>query len=300
MNIETFASMNKGWQGNLYLSTPAANYNTKKNFEIARDVIGSFYAGYNWNSDKPQVGDVVEFSDGFRVYPHGYVERINEHGLAELCEQGHSFMGVLENGRVYFSTSGGAFPYKHISLFVPDGAVERRGWTWGCYGAGANQGIEFTFKVKKWKIPYPSKLESNVTIHFYTRKYTEEKLGRHCPIEIRSTTFIEWEFKNFKAYKAWADYVGFDYDHNDLCPNAQGRRCLYRMENKYAWKTDMIPDGCKKVVGPNNGRMCYVFIKNDGQTITTYRPSGGLYDYYVLKGDELENWRKYDGNPMGV
>lgn len=290
-----FCSINRGWDNGWGAQSEKE---MRENFQISLDVKNAFFKNYSIVPGPPQVGDIVEFSDGFRVYKHGQIEEIDKYGVATLCEQGHSFMGIdSETGKVYFSTSGGAFVRKHISLMKRDGIEKRGGWTWGCWGAGANQGIEFRFVVKKWVIPH-GRLESNVRIHFYSRKWAD-RIGYRNPIVIKDIDFTQWDFKNYACYKAWADYVGFDYDHDDLQPYAWGRRCLYRLEEKYAWKPEMIPDGCKEVVAPSNGRMAIVFVHNDGQTITTYRPSGEWGEKFYLK-DDIETWRKYEGNPMGI
>lgn len=293
-DYKEFCKMNAGWDNGCGC---ISDKDMRENFQIALDVINAFSKDYRIVPGPPQVGDIVEMSDGYRVYKHAQIESIDKYGVATICEQGHSFMGIdSKTGKVYFSTSGGAFVGKHISFMRRDGIEKRSGWTWGRYGAGYNQGIEFTFVVKKWKIPY--RLESNVRIHFYNRKWADEH-GWRNPIVIRNIDFTTWNFKNYACYKAWADYVGFDYDHQDLQPYAWGRRCLYRMVESYAWKPEMIPDGCKMVVAPCNGRMSYVFVHNDGETITTYRPSGDWGEKFRLK-DDIETWRKYDGNPMGI
>lgn len=290
-----FCKMNRAWN-NGYGSV--SDKSMRENFKIAQDVKNAFFKNYSIVSGPPQVGDIVELSDGFRVYKHGQIESINKYGVATICEQGHSFMGIdSETGNVYFSTSGGAFVGKHISLMKRDGIETRGGWTWGCWGAGANQGIEFTFTVKKWKIPY-GKLESLARIHFYS-DYWAKKQG-YYRIEIRqSFDYAAWWFNNYACYKAWADYVGFDYDHQDLQPYAWGRQCLYRFEEKNVKSKEEIPKGAKVVIGPNNGRMCHLYVYNDGETITTYYPVCEFRDECYLP-DDFETWCKYDGNPMGI
>lgn len=147
-----FCDINKNWGAGWEL---LRGKDMQKNFQIASNVKNAFYKNYDALSKKPQVGDVVEFSDGFNVYKHGQIEAIDRHGVATLCEAGRSFMGINnETGNVYFSTSGGAFVERHVSLMKIAGTEERGGWTWGCRGAGAHQGIEFRFVVNKWVIPH--------------------------------------------------------------------------------------------------------------------------------------------------
>ena len=61
----------------------------QKNYEIAKAVEAKYHENYG-NIEGPRIGDIVEFSDGFRVYKHAkIVEDVyhnKEHGLLCVCK----------------------------------------------------------------------------------------------------------------------------------------------------------------------------------------------------------------------
>lgn len=266
----------------------------QKNYEIAKAVEAKYHENYG-NIEGPRIGDIVEFSDGFRVYKHAkIVEDVyhnKEHGLLCVCENGSSHT----NGE-YFSTSGGSFRSFHKSLFQLVGTDENMVWTWGCHGAGAHQGIYFTLKVRKWLIPYePIKVRSTATI----RKNDRGKYG----VEIQN--FGDWynqiRFDSIKAFLAWAEYAG--YEHNNDGHGTFERRSPQRLVTNYVCDKKDIPENGKPLKWVNNGRIRDAWVVADENTVTTFvdHTPKKEYRYGTPQSDkEIELFHKYSGNPLGV
>lgn len=265
----------------------------RRNYEIALKVEERYYATYG-TAMEPKIGDIVEYTDGWRVYSNAkIVENLYCDGTDKVCvcDSGHSFT----NGD-YFSTSGGSFHSKEKALMQYVGEAENYVWSWGCYGSGADQGINIPIKVNRWIIPYDPKAVKRSTVRF-----------KQCNPEVSESVWIEnsdecWihakTFKSKRAFEAWAKYVGYEY----------------HMEGEVAYSPQKIVNRCwtENVPKPENSKPIKVLANgrvHDGIAVTedtqitewwpnlpeSYPPYGTVEDQEQMKA----YWR-YNENPMGV
>ena len=294
---ENFKARNAGWNSDYYCHTEKS---MQENYQIALNVEKAYNEKFG-NINGPRIGDIVEFADNFRVYKHGkVVENLyggSEYGLLCVCENGSSHT----NGN-YFSTSGGAFYLKHKSLFRYVGEDENVVWTWGCHGSGANQGIYFPLKVRKWIIPYePIQVASTVRIYgANSKKPNGEKRRYAVSIENFGDFFFAQSFSSVKAFRAWADYVGYNcssFGHGTFL-----RRSPQKIIRKYIWEEKDIPANGKPLKLIDNGsvREAWAVTTETAITYTLFNANVKRNSDSDDKEDWLQEHRKYDGNPLGV
>lgn len=275
----------------------------QRNYEIAINVEKKYIEKYG-NIEEPRIGDIVEFADDYNVFRHAkIVEDLyykNEYGVLCICEHGTSFTSGTG-----FSTSGGAFVRKHKSLLKYAGEEENLVWTWGCYGSGAHQGIYFPLKVRKWIIPYElPKFASRVIIH---GRFSKNPYGEPYRYAVGIENFGEFGFgecfESIKAFKAWADYVG--YKHNPYW-GIFDRRSSQKLIRKYVCKDSDIPENGKPLKALNNGRIRDAWVVSNDREIITYvdhrstgDPMGARFGTPEYE-EEYKIYLKYHANPLGV
>lgn len=270
----------------------------RRNYDIVRKTVDAFYAHYDMNADKPQEGDLVEYSDGYEVYKHALIDRIYDHGVVQICEQGSTHISY-DKDHTYLSTSGGSFPCIHISKFVPNGDDVRMAWCWNWKGAGAGNGINFSFRVRKWLIPH-GEVQPRQRIYFGRSKDSHDFV-RITDICWRYPNDDMWFFKSFRAFRAWADYVGFTYDHNiSEFGYGMGKPINFFLHRKYIRSENELPTGAKELVSIQGGRAMRSWVCNDGKTITRYVINDDKYRLDSDKQDGFKVYCKYDGDPLGV
>ena len=145
-DIERFKKDNSAWD--MRYGLPHSDKEWQENYDIACEVEERLSSAYPMNGEV-HPGDLVEISDGYRVYKNALVCSIDVNGVCEVCEQWSAF--TLGGS---FSVSGGAFHRIHKSNFVRRGNGRAVYWTWGRNGSGANQGIYFPVIVQRWVVPY--------------------------------------------------------------------------------------------------------------------------------------------------
>ena len=264
--LQEFKRANMCWNGNGYYTT---DKEWDSNYQIAKNVESKFYTHYDKSDMKPQKGDIIEFVNENALYSHALVESVDKYGMMYVCENG----STCTDGE-YFSTSGGAFTHIHSSNFEFIGYENRRFWTWGCYGAGANQGIYFKIKVKKFR-QKNIKLIPMHQIYFNNPYYTESRKSK--VVIMKDWNYIFEEFQTIKAFKEWAEYVGMTYRKSDLGQYYTNQF----IRSEYFWKLEELPDGCKPIEGMCNGSKVRCFVCKKGDTITFYLPNPNAKGVYV-------------------
>lgn len=273
----------------------------QKCYAIAEDVERNYQQNYG-GIDGPRVGDIVEFADDYEVYKHGMITEdmygVAQYGVMTVCQHGSSHT----DGK-YFSTSGGSFVRIHQSKMRLVGEDYNMVWTWGCYGAGANQGIYFPLKVRRWLVPYekPSR-RSWVDFHDNIMKHSDAVTIRNT----NESTFCAEHFKSIKAFMAWAEYVGFKYRstyHGGSRHKISAQRIEYKFFTDASWQP---PKGAKPMKRIYSGDVKDVWVVTTDDTITYYipnlwreeekRPECGSPEYER----QIQEYWKYDGNPMGI
>lgn len=296
---EQFKTRNAHWDSDSYFHTEEE---FERNYAIAKNVERIYNETFT-NINEPQIGDIVEFFDGFRVYNHAkVVENLyggSNFGMLCVCENGSSFT----DGK-YFSTSGGAFKAIHKSKFQYVGEDTNIVWTWGCHGAGGNQGIYFPLKVRKWKVPYnPVLKKSRVVIK---GKGAKDLYGRALDavwIEHYSDCFGHAaSFRTIQAFRAWAKYVGFESKpYNGIFERVSSQAIV----RKYFWKKDEVPADAKPIKVIESCRCVDAYVLNDGQNIVYYIPNPNILPQRPKFGtkeyeEERNECGKFWGNPLGV
>lgn len=268
----------------------------QRNYEIACNTERIYNETFG-NIDGPRIGDIVEFSDGFRVYDHAkVVENLyggSEYGMLCVCENGSSHT----DGK-YFSTSGGAFKAIHKSKFQYVGEDENIVWTWGCFGAGGGQGIYFPLKVRKWIIPYaPIDKRSTLKINGGGNKTCHA-------VEIQN--FGEWFFvKSFisvRAFLAWAKYVG--YEHHTFGNGTFNRKSPQKIVNMCILDMKDLPKNAKPIKVMGNGRIRDGWVVTSETEITEIwlnKPNEQTPKFGSIAFEEqIKEKIKYECNPLGV
>lgn len=259
----------------------------RRNYEIALKVEERYYAAYG-TAREPKIGDIVEYTDGWRVYSNAkIVENIYCDGTDKVCvcDSGHSF-----TTGDYFSTSGGSFHSKEKALMQYVGEAENYVWSWGCYGAGADQGINIPIKVNRWIIQYDPKAVKRSTVRFSPDTVSIEN-SDDCMFKVMS-------FNSRRAFEAWARYVGYEY----------------HMEGEVAYSPQKVVTKCwtENVPKPENGKPIKVLANgrvHDGIAVmedfcitewwpNIYHPEPkyGTPEY----NQQMEAYWRYHDNPIGV
>lgn len=277
----------------------------QRNYAIALKVEKTYNENFG-NTEEPKIGDIVEFSNGYKVFKYAQISENlyggSEYGMLCVCECGSSHT----NGK-YFSTSGGAFRRFHKSKLQLAGETENVFWTWGCHGSGGNQGIYFPLKVRKWIIPYePVRNVTAIRINGENKKDCRDGMLPAVVLTSSDNIIGHTEtFRSVKAFNAWAEYVGFK--HESFGRGTFERRSPQRIESKCytdpAWK---VPKGAKPIKIIRNGSVKDAWVVTTPEHITYYWPN--IYDpqrKLMGKGTqdfdkELIEYMKYYRNPLGV
>jgi hypothetical protein len=303
-NFEDFKKRNVGFdEGRWYGMDEYFDKTMRKCYDVALKVEQT-YNELHPNINEPQILDIVEFADDFEVYKRGMIcENLygkSEFGMLCICERGCSHT----DGK-YFSTGGGAFRHIHKSKLRYAGETENVVWTWGCYGSGAHQGIYFPLKVRKWIIPYE-------TPKFGSKVYIRGKNAKDCYGRDLDAVWIEnfgscfghaASFNSIKAFKAWAEYVGYNSYAFD---GTFERRSQQKIQHRCIVKMEDLPENAKPMKVIANGRVHDGWVVNDGITITelwlnAYDPNEVRPKYGTKEwDDEIKLFHKYCRNPMGV
>lgn len=263
----------------------------QRNYEIALKVEEAYYEKFG-TAKEPKVGDIIEYTDGYRVYEHGkIVENLYcKEGEVCVCDAGSSF-----TTGTYFSTSGGAFHSKAISELQYVGEDENIVWTWGCYGAGADQGINVPIKVNRWIIPYDTKAVKRSTVRFRNGKVWIEN-AIECWIHAMS-------FESMRAFEAWAKYVGYEYR---MDKDGWGNEVAYSPQRVVTrcW-TDTVPkpENGKPIKVLGNGHVHNGYAVKEEFCITSWWPN--LPESYPAYNtpeyhEQMKEYQRYHENPMGV
>lgn len=302
MTFEDFKRSNQGFG---YYGQPTEK-EMLECYEIAQEVERT-YQDYYGHIDGPRIGDIVEFADHYRVYKHAKITEdlygCGKYGLLTVCESGSSHT----DGR-YFSTSGGAFKRIHKDKMQLVGEDENLVWTWGCYGSGAHQGIYFTLKVRRWLVPYDAATldRSKLIIRGRGKKgYDGRELDAVAITNFGSLGFYEEHFESIKAFRAWADYVGYKSHKwgSSMFEKASHQRIEDKCYTDPAWQP---PVGAKPIKHVFNGEVEDCWVVTTDESIMYYWPN--IYDPDKRRAAygspeyerSIREFHKYSGNPMGV
>ena len=304
-SYEKFKARNANW--NYWGFTTEKDLD--RNYKIALEVERVYNEKHN-KVDEPQIGDIVEFADQFRVYERGKIvenmyRNSDDPGMLCICESGSSFT----NGS-WFETSGGAFNTIHKSKLQFVGEDENIVRTWGCNGAGGNQGIYFPLKVRKWIIPYDEKalVRSVVRINGEDAKTFDGFPRPAVEIENTGDWCVVHSFNSFEAFKAWAKYIGYEYEksENDSWEYVSN----LRVENRCVLDLKDLPSDVKTIKVLANGKVRDGWVRNDGKAVTEiwlnkydpeeYKHPYGSKEWKEQSDKEFALYRKYSQNPMGV
>ena len=286
IGIEQFKKYNAAWDTKYGLTHSEKEW--AENYDIACEVEERLQSHYPMDGEV-HPGDLVEISDGYRIYKNALVCSIDKNGVCEVCEQWSAFTF----GKA-FCVSGGVWHSIHKSNFVRKGNGRATYWTWGRNGSGANQGIYFPVLVQRWLVPY-GKPQPETTVLFRTSKLRSEPI-----VSIKGEGLLTLaSFCSVKAFKAWAEYVCFGYESSGQAWNGViSRRGKQNIVDRLFWTKDDLPEGAKPLFARINGDMVQCYVSNDGNTITMWRPNPN--SKAVFKPLPFEEAKRYYDNPMGV
>ena len=298
--METYAQFKAN---NAYKWHYASEKEIKANYEKAKKIEEIYKETYN-KPNEPQIGDIVEFADRFTIYKdakivenHYFNKKQLEHGMITICERGSSFT----DGKS-FSTSGGAMLRFNKSKLIYKGKTTNMVWTWDIDGPGANHGMYFTIQVNKWEIPY----EKEEIINSITRIYGKNTKDRNGNKKDYAVTIEDTyqrmahtlSFESIKAYKAWANYTGYKTKKMDNCLTLSSHQ---KIKTKYISNKEELPKNTKPIKCLTNGKIENAYLTSNNEEITYYiiiKPYKQKTKEEIEK--EIEEYRKYSKNPMGV
>lgn len=127
-------------------------------------------------TDKPQVLDVVEFTDEFGCYyPNAIIDGDTYYdGSMVICENGCAYVSLDEMNVIHKSISGGSFPRIDREKLRCIGKKEKTFWTFSTMGAGANQGLYFNVEVSCFELNNRSEEFSKYTTKDYDYIYVQD------------------------------------------------------------------------------------------------------------------------------
>jgi len=296
VSYEEFVAMNAAFDEGMW-----NDKDMERNWQIVQEVVESYLRRFP-DQDAPKIGDIVEFSDGYHVYRHAkIVEDLydkSKYGVLCICENGSSHISKGAG----FSTSGGAFVRRHKSKLVRNGYDYNTVWTWGCHGMGAGQGIYFTLRVNRWTIPYDesSMVRSTVRINGVGAKSMDGTKLPAVRVCNSSDMYCFQSFESVKAYKAWAEYIGYRTFPRNSCLNLASNQRLVR---KYIVRDEDIPKDAKVIKTVHNGRVRDCWVTADGNDIVFHTDNRSIPErkYGTKESDEeTKMFWKYSDNPLGV
>lgn len=301
ISFEQFRQMNSQRIGSEWMSKWSEE-EMERNYVIALQVEKNYYEKYG-TEKKPKLGDIIEYTDGFRVYKYAkIVENLyyeDQNTRVCVCENGSSH---TYNGR-NFSTSGGAFHGMNKSDLQYVGEDVNVIWTWGCHGAGADQGIYIPLKVNRWIIPYDTMKVKRSVVRF--KRNDDNEL---CSVWIENSGeyFHAKTFNSMRAFEAWAKYVGYDYKMDKDAWSTEVAYSPQEIKNRCWTETLPKPSNGKPIKVLANARIHNGIVVTEKTCITEwweniYRPGEkepeyGSHEYHI----QQKEYDKYHENPMGV
>lgn len=293
MNKEEFISYNQARYNNVKIFGESyVNKMIDEEFAIASEVERKMLA-LDARYTRPIPGDAVEFAASeYEVYEHGIIGEQWGHGMLHCCGNGSSH--TTGDGR--HSVSGGSWKAFHYSKLELIGEEKMIFWTWGRNGSGANEGIYFPVTVKKWRVQHEEEKA-------FSKVYFKNENGKYRVfIEAKGTIYSFQSFNSIKAFTAWCNYVGYSYKRT----GSYLYGCIgdFNLKRLYCPKEELLPEGVKPIKLLYNARIIEGYVYNDGKTIFHIIPTWVQQTIPAWDSSdeerELELYRKYADNPMGV
>lgn len=297
MTIEEFRTMNLGWNNGREMDERAL----KKNYAIAMDAIADFM-GRRKSDMVPQVCDRVVASDKYEIYPDAVVDKdmYQVNGRITICGCGGfgvfgNSLPSIQSGGPFFFAPADASEYEFL------GTGRTNVWTWGYYGAGANQGIHFWVPVRRWKMRKLDRVIKSYISMPVTRE-AKERMNRQSKLQLWGGDYsntIQVEFDSIKACFAWLEQMHLhatrEESRNGVMYFRLDREVITRGYAQRLIPTDRPAFYAGKMAG--NGDLCdtWAYLTDMGD-LALVRTASGKIEYSV----NPEEWRKYRNNPMGV
>lgn len=112
------------------------------------------------------------------------------------------------------------------------------------------------------------------------------------------------EFTAFEHFIKFCEYIGLGFEKvGEEDVQHEGAKVTYYKlnrkfrEDKYFWHYEDLPDGVRPIVGHSNGSLVTCFFKDDGETITIFRPNPNAHEVYMPMTTEnhIEYMREHGG-----
>lgn len=107
-------------------------------------------------------------------------------------------------------------------------------------------------------------------------------------------------FDSIKAYKAWAEHIGYKTSQYGSCFHLSSNQ---RLVQKYVVKDEDIPCNAKLIKRVHNGRVRDCWVTTDGNDIIFHTDNRSVRErkYGTTEDEkEVQMLRKYSDNPLGV
>lgn len=95
------------------------------------------------------------------------------------------------------------------------------------------------------------------------------------------------EFPSIEAFRVFSERLGIDCE---LCGTEEGDEetgtvSYYKVSHKFAegksfWHLSELPSDVEPIIGVCNGSLVVCYFKNDGETVTIYRPNPNAEEVY--------------------
>lgn len=168
------------------------------------------------NATEPVAGDIVRYTDKFGIYYEvAHIDEVLEkEKKVYICENAYvPFIGS-NKGKIYFTTSGGAWSYKEYKNFKKVGTQQKRFCDWGNCGACANGAFDFIVEVNVWEYSeIPDGEPSTKTHHKYcVTELAEERRAEHNNYKyfVSEQCYDKTAFRTDEEYEEWKNALTID------------------------------------------------------------------------------------------
>lgn len=223
------------------------------------------------DGSNPQVGDIIQYTTRHGdFYPRAHIDSFKENSL-RLCEQPYAPFVDESKGKLYTTTSGGAWTNIPTANLVFVGTEQKRFTVWGRFGGCAAGAIDFPAEVNVWEY---SEAETPFTTKTHDKYYVyikEDAAPTEYKYSITQDTYNKRAFKTKQEYEAWLKtFHGQEY--NGHWPN---QKIVWALKS-----TDLcVPlEEYLQIEGAViDSALCNAVIQEckrvyDGTTVTTYLP----------------------------
>ena len=244
------------------------------------------------DENQPKVGDILMYTNEHGdFYRSAHIDRIDENGMAEVCEQPYvPFIGYAkDNKNIICSTSGGAWCKLDTKEFKYVGKNLKKFCDWGHCGACAHGAIDFTASVNVWEYKAKDSKFGDYSTKDYEKQYIhvlddEQMKQKDTNYRILGDG-IAWEtMEEYEDYKKLFNGVEFDGYWGNQKVLFTYKKKRMRINN---FQFEMLPLKTYIILDNGSKYMAKVAKDNDSKTVIVF-----LNDDYKYEFENVEQWKK--------